>query len=76
QTKVPAATNPDYKTKYPVYRGALYQLSSTYTLEPGTGLQELMKAGGWNDFIDGLANQQYKYNDKELYYPVTPGSHQ
>ncbi|SDX44295.1 hypothetical protein SAMN05444487_1181, partial [Marininema mesophilum] len=72
QTKVPAATNPDYKTKYPVYRGALYQLSSTYTIEPGDGLNQLIKD---NPSWEGLANPSFKYSDKELYYPVTPGSH-
>ncbi|SDW64029.1 hypothetical protein SAMN05444487_1059 [Marininema mesophilum] len=74
QTRVPKADNPDYQ--YNVYRGALYQLESTYTLEPGTGLKELMSAGGMNNlFTQGLANPKFAYNEKELYYPVTPGSH-
>ncbi|SDW80531.1 hypothetical protein SAMN05444487_106148 [Marininema mesophilum] len=76
QTKVPKADNPAYQ--YDVYRGALYQLTNTYTLEPGTGLQELINAEefpGDFGFKQGLANPSFQYNSKELYYPVTPGSH-
>ncbi|SDX54639.1 hypothetical protein SAMN05444487_1346, partial [Marininema mesophilum] len=25
--------------------------------------------------LGGLANPKYKYNDKEMYFPLTPGSH-
>ncbi|SDW56810.1 hypothetical protein SAMN05444487_104140 [Marininema mesophilum] len=66
----PAVNNPDYK--YPVYRGAGYQLKSTYTIIPGSGLSQLMK-----DFseLGDLAKKQYQYNDDEMYFPLTPGSH-
>ncbi|SDX34555.1 hypothetical protein SAMN05444487_114107 [Marininema mesophilum] len=76
QTRVPKADNSAYQ--YDVYRGALYQLTNTYTLEPGTGLQELINAEeypGDYGFKQGLANPSFQYNSKELYYPITPGSH-
>ncbi|SDW45494.1 hypothetical protein SAMN05444487_103197 [Marininema mesophilum] len=63
--------NPDYK--YDVFRGAAYQLTSKYTLVPGDGLKKLMEEA---PELKGLASPSSKYNEVEMYYPVTPGSHQ
>lgn len=51
---------------YPLneYRGAVYQLSSQYTLHPGPALQNAPVS---------IAKKQFTYDDTTLYVTVTPG---
>lgn len=62
--------NPSYN--YKQYTTAVYQLRSTYTTIPGAGLNEVMQK---QTQLKGLANKVYKYNEDQLYFGVTPGSH-
>ncbi|MDA2639380.1 hypothetical protein PDQ79_34050 [Bacillus cereus] len=67
--------NPDYP--YNEYTVAVYQLESTYTVIPGTGLQKVLdddKKLGLNN-LKALSKSVYKYKDAELYATLTPQSH-
>ncbi|OPA11691.1 hypothetical protein [Bacillus cereus] len=55
--------------QYDKYVGAVYQLSSTYTVEPGPGLSTLLA-----DHNTVLAQNVFKYDDSTLYLAVTPGA--
>ncbi|SDW71198.1 hypothetical protein SAMN05444487_105194 [Marininema mesophilum] len=73
----PKVDNPDYKE--PVYTGAAYQLKSTYTVVPGDGLKELINEnydGGMDLKSKELANPSYKYAEDQMYFGLTPGSHE
>ncbi|MEK4418529.1 hypothetical protein [Bacillus sp. FSL K6-0268] len=51
---------------YPLkeYRGAVYQLSSTYTVNPGPALEKAPVS---------LAQTKFVYDTSTLYLTVTPG---
>ena len=57
---------------YPYYQTAVYQLMSSYTCNPGSGLQQFI-----NDHPEfgSLAHTVYEYKDNEYLSLVTPGSH-
>ncbi|MED3330313.1 hypothetical protein P4409_25195 [Bacillus thuringiensis] len=71
-TSVGPVNNSNYA--YNKYTIAAYQLKSTYTVIPGAGLQKFID--NHKQYLKGLASNVYKYNDKEVYVGVTPGSHQ
>ncbi|MHA4119506.1 hypothetical protein ACX16J_29160 [Bacillus cereus] len=62
--------NPAYL--YKQYTTGVYQLKSTYTVIPGTGLQQILQA---HKELKGLAKTVYQYDEDQLYFGVTPGSH-
>ncbi|HHK5537016.1 TPA: hypothetical protein ACQUHH_005590 [Bacillus mobilis] len=68
QFSVEKVDNPSYK--YNKYTIAVYQLRSTYTIIPSSNLQIFL-----NDNNYKLANNVYKYNEDQLYFGITPGSH-
>ncbi|PGT57562.1 hypothetical protein COD86_23120 [Bacillus cereus] len=68
QFSVDKVDNPSYQ--YDKYTVAAYQLRSTYTIIPGSNLQKFLNNSG-----SKLANKVYKYNEEQLYFGVTPGSH-
>ncbi|MED3542440.1 hypothetical protein ABEX53_18905 [Bacillus toyonensis] len=67
---VEKVNNPSYQ--YNKYAVAAYQLKSTYSPIMGAGLEQFIKE---NPQFKGLSNKIYKYNEEQMYFGVTPGSH-
>ncbi|WP_237982491.1 epsilon-toxin family protein [Bacillus thuringiensis] len=67
---VEKVNNPSYQ--YNKYAVAAYQLKSTYSPLMGAGLEQFIKE---NPQFKGLSNKIYKYNEEQMYFGVTPGSH-
>lgn len=65
-TNTQTLSNEKVADSYPLsqYRGAVYQLSSTYTVNPGPALKNAPMP---------LAQKQFIYDDSALYLTVTPG---
>ncbi|MNH43071.1 hypothetical protein D3C79_1048940 [compost metagenome] len=63
--------NPSYK--YDKYTVAVYQLETTYTVEPGSGLLNTMQTNGV--YFSSLRKTSHTYKDRQLYFTFTPGSH-
>lgn len=73
----PGVNNTTYK--YDEYAVALYQLQSTYTVQPGPALKKALEDKTWKNLpgIHGktaLAQTAFSYSDSTTYLAVTPGA--
>lgn len=73
----PGVKNTTYK--YDEYAVALYQLHSTYTVQPGPALKKAIES--WGKYPEyenlprtALAQTSFSYNDATTYLAVTPGA--
>ncbi|MCU4948959.1 MULTISPECIES: hypothetical protein [Bacillus cereus group] len=69
----PGVVNSTYN--YNQYRAALYQVQSTYTVEPGPTLVEYLNhTADLNGVGNGLAQKAFAYSTSDLYLATTPGA--